>query len=362
MALAYRRYESEAVLELIDEAKRELRLTVRAPSPQYFFGILQDSIEYLASQRWAGLAYEFWAPCPGSLNGSVVCPGQFKLSSLRRLHEVGREVVACQECATEVDLDLLLSGFRTPRMSVSELVRVIAEYHADLKRDLADLTATTADVASHLRGVLKIMSQEVIDCPRLFQMEPLQRCPGRHKLRITLWCEARDSWHPWPTATYTVTQPAAWLRKVAPYVSFVIHALRLAMPVATCVLGALASSDQLKDIESRLQVMESMMGEFRDAAEGSSAVVRQPALEDDRKGGRRRGITALSSAQGTGLVALRSLLLRVDPAGIFGGLRRWRTVENDLVWLCPEHYLTYSPELPRLQNASPSLDEVAIAK
>ena len=56
----------------------------------------------------------------------------------------------------------------------------------------------------------------------------------------------------------------------------------------------------------------------------------------------------VTRAEGAGLRELHSLLLELDPAKSWGGLKRVLTPAGDYLWLCPEHYREYEPGLPKL--------------
>ena len=56
-------YNSEALLELVRDD--EIRIEVRAPSPDLYFNVLRDSVEDLITRRWPGLRYQMFIPCSG---------------------------------------------------------------------------------------------------------------------------------------------------------------------------------------------------------------------------------------------------------------------------------------------------------
>lgn len=55
-----------------------------------------------------------------------------------------------------------------------------------------------------------------------------------------------------------------------------------------------------------------------------------------------------ASVEGADFRALRELLLELDPARLFSGLRWVLTPEGDYLWICPPHYREYDPGLPKL--------------
>ena len=107
----------EALLELSQPV--ELKVEVRAPSPDLYFNVLRDSIEDLITRRWPGLVYRFFIPCPGKAPNASACTGQFPLDGLLRLRENGYTTHACTDCAQEYDISFLLTGFAVPDRSSS---------------------------------------------------------------------------------------------------------------------------------------------------------------------------------------------------------------------------------------------------
>jgi hypothetical protein len=60
----------------------------------------------------------------------------------------------------------------------------------------------------------------------------------------------------------------------------------------------------------------------------------------------------LTTAQGAGLRAFRSLLFSLDTHRSFGGLERVHTAAADILWVCPLHYRLYDPGFPALKSSS----------
>ena len=56
--LAHPDQDAQALIRA--EHGNSLRLMVRAPSPDFFFSILRDSLEDLIRKRWKGLEYNSW--------------------------------------------------------------------------------------------------------------------------------------------------------------------------------------------------------------------------------------------------------------------------------------------------------------
>ena len=355
--LVHRRYASEALFHLTEE--RDLTLEVRAPSPDYFFSILRDSVDDLIGGRWPGLAYEMLVPCPTLLDdGRRRCRGRFKLRSLERFREQGEHTVLCDECFMRKNVSELLTGYSAPTLPSSPEFDQVSERLGQVAAGVNRLEGYAAETANEIRAILRVVSTEVTDCPTLFSLvpEPRSRARGMAVLwqwwfslrsggkarfiaddfRLTLWCAHPGTWHPWPKASYVITRRRSWVVAVAPYALFVSKTLRLVIPIADAVAGVIWSEAELKSVQKQIDLTKTLAERLLPEQSRRHLV-------------RIDGGTELAPAQGEGLRALRRLLLEVlDLNREFGGLRRVRTPSGDLLWVCSEHYSEYDPGLPVL--------------
>jgi internalin A len=349
--LAHEPYGSEALFEMLDASR--LSLTVRAPSPDHFFAILRDSLEYLIERRWPGLTYDYVVPCPTVHDDGRRCEGEFEFRFLTRYRERGRDTMECRNCMEYQSIAELLTGF--PPADVS-LKRVLDEVNAQSQRVRADIgqlagsldnrldqiKGIAATGANQMRAVLRAVGAEIQDCPRLFTLATAGRGrlhPGRlfsTRLRLTLWCEHPGAEHAWPEATYEVSEPRVWLQAAAPYALLVVRTLRVIVPVAGAVPGLVMQEDDVKAIQAHIDVTKAVVAALPDVETGYA--------ESPGESGQ------LTTAEGRGLRALRALLVDQEGAmfGTFGGLRRALTPAGDWVWVCPRHYGDYDPGLPVL--------------
>ena len=180
----------------------ELTIEVRAPSPDLYFNVLRDSIEDLIIRRWPGLAYQLFVPCPGGAADASTCRGQFSLDGLLRLREKGHKTYPCIECTQVHEISLLLTGFTAPdRPLVTELEQVHNQL-ARIESGIIRVEGQAAETADSVRRMLRVVSEEVTDCPRLFTLaeeHPTRVSPTRlyqAHYRLTLWCEHPGFWHP----------------------------------------------------------------------------------------------------------------------------------------------------------------------
>lgn len=332
-------YDSEALIELTGPA--ELAVEVRAPSPDLFFSVLRESIEYLIRRRWPGLDYQLLIPCPGQSAADAPCAGLFPLSGVSKLRERGLTKVPCMECAQEYEVSLLLTGFP---MADQPLEAELGQLYDQLRRIEGGVARTeyyAATTAESVRRVLRAVSAEVIDCPRLFTLVRDQPTGTRRlrffqqHYRLTLWCEHPGHWHPC-TQAYELDPPRDWFAAIAPYGALVVKTLQLAVPLPGSVAAnILLPADQFERARDDLHRMEAIVAELPAKPRRSPGEAGADSAAD--------GLTA---AEGRGLRVLRALLFEQDRSRAFGGLRRVQAATGDFLWVCPDHYREYDPGLP----------------
>ena len=325
-------YASEALLELCQP--NELTVEVRAPSPDLYFNVLRDSIEDLITRRWPGLRYELFIPCLSKMADGSMCKGQFPLKGLLRLREKGYTSYLCIDCAVENQLSLLLTGFTVPEQPVRDQLTRIENHISGLEYQAANL-------ADSVRRVMRVVSTEVIDCPRLFTLK-LRKSAGTERLRfhqdhyrLTLWCEDPGYWHPWTPASYQLDQPKEWFAKIGPYASLVFRTLQLVVPLAGSVANVLLPPDELRRAQANLNLMKQVVVELPASLNPETFELDEPTGE-------------LTAAEGEGLRAIRAILFEHDRLRLFGGLRRVQAPSGDFMWVCPDHYPQYDPGLPTI--------------
>ncbi|MEV7230924.1 COR domain-containing protein [Polymorphospora sp. NPDC051019] len=344
-------YASEALIELRQDSR--LVLQVRAPSPDLFFNVLRDSLEHLLRSRWPGLSYHFLVPCP-----TPGCTGEFPLSGLLRLRERGRVTRDCLECYYDHEISLLLTGFTSGHTEIRSHLEALHEelgaVNAGIERvegGLRRVEVLATQAADSLRRVLKVVSTEVIDCPRMFTLALPPRRAGLQApaamlrerrltfqlVYLTLWCEHPGEWHPWQDATYELKQERDWVIKVAPYVNFVLKTLRLAVPVVGAVSGVLLPPNEVEEISRRVELMKVLAEKLPVEVERQESIEETPNNE-------------LTKAEGQALRGLRALLFRYDESRFFGDMRRVQAPSGELLWVCPRHYQEYDPGLPELPS------------
>jgi hypothetical protein len=373
-------YDSEALIEL--QSDRRLAIEVRAPSPSLFFSVLWDSLENVLARRWPGLGHQLYVPCPGTEGRQ--CNGKFPLNGLMRFRERaslgehsagsiadtnlsvrstlayldsgggrGKEGqsaasrIPCLDCQGQFDVAELLTGFPTAEHGIgTQLDRLEADLTA-ARQGVGRLEATTERLASHaadsansLRLLVRAAAAETIDCPRLFTVSPrkvsfLERLkPGRRPFTLMLWCEQAGAWHPWTEGSYRVEQTDQWLQHCGPYIKLVLRALHVAIPFVSAIADVAVQS--WVDLDKDLRLMRDLVQSLPDLP------VEEPQFGPPQP-------SALSLAEGSALRAFRSLILALDPAQVYGGLRRVLASSGEYLWVCPHHRRLYDPGLPSLE-------------
>jgi internalin A len=334
-------YASEALLELRHNG--ELAVEVRAPSPDLYFNVLRDSIEDLITRRWPGLTYQLLVPCPAKAANGSMCTGQFPLDGLLRLREGGIVSIPCMECTKEHEISLLLTGFTIPDRSLGvELDQMYAQL-ARIENGIIRAEGQAAETADYMRRVLRIVSTEITDCPRLFTLAPERPTGSRlvrfyqNHYRLTLWCEQPGYWHPWVPASYEVDLPKEWFVKISPYVMLIFRTLQLVVPLAGSIAVASLPKDQLEVAQAHLEMMKTVVADLP----GKLGQDLSEVGLGDAKG-------QLIATEGQALRLLRSVLFEYDPPRAFGGLSRVQALSGEFLWVCAEHYPEYDPGLPTI--------------
>jgi len=347
-------YASEALIEL--RAPEQLGVYVRAPSPDFFFNVLRDSVEELITRRWPGLTYQLLVPCPSRLPDGHNCRALFPLDGLLRYREGGGTRYFCLQCSSDHDVSQLLTGFAQPELPLRrELERLHQEIAAvgssvnHLEGGIDRIASYSAETAGSMRRVLRAVSSEITDCPLLFSLAE-QSSSGTRRLRfdrrhyqLTLWCEHPGYWHPWSPASYTVNQPKEWLIRVGPYANLILKALRLAMPLTTPVADMVLTDERLKNAQHQLDLMAAVIAELPGKV---VAEISELAVEDQGRPAGGGSAGQLTPAEGDSARALRMLLFELDRPRAFGALRRVQAPSGDFLWVCADHYSEYDPGLP----------------
>ena len=338
-------YASEALIQLTGDT--ELKIEVRAPSPDFFLHVLRDSFEHL-TRRWPGLGHRMFISCPAVTSSG--CVGRFPLATLLRARQQQVTTMMCQECLRLYQVEELLTGFARPPQQVelsepgvtADQLRDIAAGIGRVDERIRDLQAAAAANAYAMRRLVALASTEIVDCPRLFTLVAVKPAglerlkPHQRRFRLTLWCEHVGGWHPSPQGGTEFDRPAEWFRQVSRYARPVLALLRVALPLAGAVADVVLTKDQLDFADRELDLMKELLSELPD----------EPADEADWIAASDDGKPA--PADGAYLRGVRRLLNDVDRYQQYGGLKRIQAASGEYLWICEAHLAAYDPGLPAM--------------
>ncbi|MCP4696628.1 MAG: leucine-rich repeat domain-containing protein [Gammaproteobacteria bacterium] len=165
-------------------------------------------------------------------------------------------------------------------------------------------------------------------CPNIFVIRPrygkgwLRRVLDQ-KMMLQLYCQAPGCWHPLREGggVYEISDAAAQLPTMAPYIRIMIQALKSVTPQ----IGFWADTSS-RDYE-RIVMRDIELTE--ELAERLSGIEYPDGLAEQRLGTEGAILRALR--------ALRVFLDEQDQQHDWGGLKKILTPEGDYLWLCEEH-------------------------
>jgi hypothetical protein len=347
--LNYERH-GEAHMALVGD---ELMFTVRAAYPPHLMTLLADSFEVLVDDVWPGLKrrYRLSAPCPQRTEQGSLCSGRLKLDTLRKTRKKRTksgakvEETPCPECAEMLDIDGLLEGREAQGRSLGERIENIEA----LAEEVKERVETQASYAAEMfRLTLAVMYNETAAGPGMFTLLPeggkWLKAAGKLRYRLTLWCEYPECPHPLckigsgGEGEYTFDRSAAWLKTVAPYVTWTARALKVALPITIGAIQVGMDQWDLEGLKPKLDLMEKCARAL-------------PGGELETLDGAERPTGFYERPEGAKLREFHDLLEAEVKGRKWGGLQRVLTKTGDFLWLCPTHYREYDPGLPVLPHS-----------
>ena len=172
--------------------------------------------------------------------------------------------------------------------------------------------AQAADTAESVRRVMRVISTEVTDCPRLFTLTPYRpsgiRRAGVHQdhYRLTLWCEHPGYGIRGPQRAIELTPPKEWFSTILPYAVLIIKTLQLVVPLAGSIAVASLPTEQMERAEARLEVMKTLVDDLPGETRSKNWATSTSGASGP-----------LTPAEGQALRAIRAIIFENDR------LRRW---------------------------------------
>jgi len=309
----------------INRAKELLRANVyRLIILDIFLGPSQASLSYQNSLTFLARTYPDAAVVAAT--GKQLAPDEaFALSRLGVSDFIYKQRVQLD------DMRRLAHEFGEPDQAEATLIEKLDQrlerIEVLLASGLGALNASVAQVTGLTRALIKLVSADVNDCPRLFTLAEVSSGRVARTVRVsyslTLWCEYPSAEHSWDAATYRFSRPKDWLRKIVPYGLLVSRILSIVIPVAASIPGVVLNGNDFQRVQYQLELMKEVAGQLPQAEVPASIT--------------NSVVDRLTAEEGAGLRALRSLLLTEDKDRIFGDLRKSAMESGEIIWVCPRH-------------------------
>jgi energy-coupling factor transporter ATP-binding protein EcfA2 len=327
----------EAMLELRD---REFHVYTEAVWPEYFMNILRSTLHKLITDNWPGLAgrYYFAVPCRHRASGKS-CDGRFDIEAMRQFLEEGDETIRCQTCRTRQNIVELLYGFEEDD-SREQLDRIETKLEVGIAEVQQVIEELQSRVANYVMTIMQAIATESKEGPRLFIIEPADgnwRRAFAERYRLILWCEAEGCQHPVfeeDRGSYEFKATREWIKQIAPYANFVSGMLKTLLPMVAPAVNVYFGTKTIDElgIKDHLDLMK----------EGTGKLLKSIEPPDPS----RLRQQAVTEAERSGILALHSLLRKVDPHHERLGLKRFPTYTGDFLWLCQTHYKQAQSKIP----------------
>ncbi len=331
-------YKSRAFLEHVGN---DVKITVHAPYPEGFLGMLTREVKYLVDSFWEGLRCDVMVPCVEPCGRKAVGTGLYEVEKLIDSKRKSRNEFPCPVCTEWQNIDLLLRNAPAAAPPIS--LETLQVEFASIKDKLNEVNSNTLRVLSQVdksyTDLLQVLTDEAKEGPRLFSLVPVDRKAFNPKkwvsakFRLTLWCE--HSRKPLPVlygkgsekGVYELELQREWVKKAAPVLKLVAGTLRLVLPVTTSATDLILDDKAFERFEEELDFGQKCIEATSEGEE---------KIEDWLKGKDPSGLEHGEAirAQGSVLRELQALLKEKDPG--FGGLERVTNKRQEFLWVHPQ--------------------------
>jgi len=213
-------------LIIADEQQKTVDIAVRGPFPQRFMTLLQDGFRDTL-KRYKGLDVQRRVPCPGGYNDLIdgACPNEFDLANLEDwlIKRPNRIMFECSQCDEELSRLQLVEGIGAAALTQDFTAeRFAAIVQSGLEKNRREITQHIDRryddmIAYEKRNFLlawqREQEQELITCPNLFTIRPLNRGGifTAAQYHLQLYCQYYKGWHSIePLGLYTFSQTREW--------------------------------------------------------------------------------------------------------------------------------------------------------
>lgn len=324
-------YNGRALLRHIGN---DVHITVRAPYPERFLGMLTEEVKYLVESFWEGLRCDVTVPCLVTSE----CKGLFEVSKLLENLKRDRKEQPCPICNEWQIIGQLLSNAPDATKPIS--IEMLARQFASIQDKLDVVDTNTQRIMSQIdktyTDLLKVLLDEAKEGPRLFSLIPFKRSGfnpkewASEKFKLILWCEhirlplpvinGKDS----IKGVYDIELTREWFKKSAPLLKLMTGALSLALPIAASGLP--------------LAIDKAAYAFFKDSIDFSKNIIDATLSASDKAELWKDQGDDVDLPQGIGirtenaaLRELQSFLKTQDPG--FGGLVKVLNKHNEFLWV-----------------------------
>jgi hypothetical protein len=346
----------------LEHVGNDVRITVRSPYPPSFLGALTYETKWLVEDFWKGMRCEVTVPCLVPRPNGDPCKGLFEVEKLLENKKRGRPEQPCPICnewqsveellgnapAAHPDpMAELLTNFVGVKDTLETVRAQLGIQHAEVigRFDNVDAASkeTVSKVEAAFSGLLRTLTDEAKDGPRLFSFEPVE--PGffdrpkwiSAKFKLTLWCE-HSRVPVWQLSNdpkrgvYTIDLPRAWLAQAAPFLKVLSSTLGLMLPVVAAGAKVLIPEADYRRIEAQLALGKAASESL---LKGGEQVGEWLAKDDELQ----LGVTRAIRGEGAVLRQLQVWLKETDPS--FGGLVRVQNKRHEFLWVHPRFETEY---------------------
>ncbi|HVM62836.1 MAG TPA: COR domain-containing protein [Verrucomicrobiae bacterium] len=330
------------------ESERVVDFTVRGPQPWTFLPLLTDGFEDTVLKRYPGLEFDRIAPCSGRRKDGKPCDYEFNVKDLEALRwpeERGVDPeygIRCPRCRTEHDIDELLLGLsRAPSRDAEKLQEILAAVHAEGEMTRTDFSKEMEETRRFIQLAFVQewnQSQELEEqsCPTVFALYPVggKAITRKSKLRLQLYCMDPFCWHSIGDDGVCEFQP--WRDGLVTAVRWIRSGLRWLRPAAALLpSGSQLAGEYAKNLHefaaratNELKFTADLFKELRDV----------PTLDPDSSATFEKDMLPTNRSERVEIHELKEFLDQLRfPVKPYGGLRRVRTPEGHVLWLCAKH-------------------------
>jgi len=306
--------KSEALI-LASDPKKEIRLSVAADFPPFFFGVLQN-ILWDTFRRYPGAQPEVCIPCSCRPD----CPGTYLYEVVLERRRKGKTDITCPQSGEDVAIESLLSGARRPE--TQEGLRAL---YSEMRRRFTEERRARNE-------------QMEKTCPSVFTLVPsrgfqqldtwLESATKAEELDLTLYCEHDSGWHTTTYSVYRFTPDQDWLDSLKEHWNRLVGITKYVGPLAKAFGKVTATAW----VEATGLGIEKLPEFARSIAGPLSRELGEKEKPDPVDIETRHLLEGLIDH----LDSKRSATEQKR-----GGLHAYLIEDGRLLWLCPEHLKKY---------------------